>query len=99
MALRDSWIEKRLSGEWQVAGGEQSGTTPSTHGNGTQASNGRNMSQMHFARQGAITEEMHYVAKREKLEQELVRSEVARGRMIIHVNGHQRNIESMAISI
>src|SRR5437588_489538 len=99
MALRDSWIEKRLSGEWQVAGGEQSGTTPSTHGNGTQASNGRNMSQMHFARQGAMTEGMHYVAKREKLEPELVRSEVARGRMIIPANVHHGNLEPMAIGI
>src|SRR5438270_321343 len=99
MALRSNWIEKRLSGEWRVAGGGQSGTTPSTHGNGTQASNGRNMSQMHFARQGAITEEMHYVAKREKLEPELVRSEVARGRMIIPANIHHGNLEPMAIGI
>src|SRR5205085_8765109 len=33
----------------------------------------RNVSQMHFARQGVITEEMQYVAKREKLEPEFVR--------------------------
>jgi len=32
----------------------------------------RNMSQMHLARQGVVTEEMQYVAKREKLEPELV---------------------------
>src|ERR1700740_2236615 len=59
----------------------------------------RNVSQMHFARQGVITEEMHYVAKREKLEPELVRSEVARGRMIIPANAHHRNLEPMAIGI
>ena len=35
----------------------------------------RNVSQMHYARQGVITEEMEYVAQREKLAPELVRSE------------------------
>ncbi|MBN9617615.1 MAG: phosphomethylpyrimidine synthase ThiC, partial [Acidobacteriales bacterium] len=42
-----------------------------------------NMSQMHFARKGLITEEMAYVAQREKIAAELVRSEVAKGTMII----------------
>lgn len=32
--------------------------------------------QMHYARQGVITEEMAYVAAREKLDPEFVRSEV-----------------------
>ena len=36
-----------------------------------------NMSQMHFAAQGVLTEEMGYVAEREKLSPELVRDEVA----------------------
>src|SRR5882672_3441097 len=64
------------------------------------ATNGnRNVSQMHFARQGVITEEMEYVAKREKLEPELIRSEVARGRMIIPANVNHRNLEPMAIGI
>jgi len=40
-------------------------------------------SQMYYARQGVITEEMQYVAQREKLTPELVRDEVARGRAII----------------
>ncbi len=35
------------------------------------ANGNRNMSQMHLARLGVITEEMEYVAKREKLEPEL----------------------------
>src|SRR5712672_1291594 len=58
-----------------------------------------NMSQMHFARQGIITEEMEYIAKREHLEPELIRSEVARGRCIIPANIHHRNLEPMAIGI
>src|SRR6266849_3848281 len=63
------------------------------------ANGNRNMSQMNFARQGVITEEMRYVAKREKLEPELIRSEVARGRCIIPANIHHRNLEPMAIGI
>src|SRR6266481_7391778 len=59
----------------------------------------RNVSQMHFAQQGVITEEMEYIAKREKLEPELIRSEVARGRMIIPANVNHRNLEPMAIGI
>src|SRR5262250_2294262 len=63
-------------------------------------SNGnRNMSQMHLARLGVITEEMEYVAKREKLDPETVRSEVARGRAIIPANIHHRNLEPMGIGI
>src|SRR2546425_11844128 len=63
------------------------------------ANGNRNMSQMNFARQGLITEEMQYVAKREKLEPELIRSEVARGRCIIPANIHHRNLEPMGIGI
>jgi len=55
--------------------------------------------QMYYARQGIITEEMNYVAELEKLEPELVRSEVARGRMIIPANVNHETLEPMAIGI
>ncbi len=58
-----------------------------------------NVTQMHFARQGVITEEMEYVARRENLPAELIRSEVARGRMIIPANIHHPNLEPMCIGI
>jgi phosphomethylpyrimidine synthase len=58
-----------------------------------------NQSQMHFARKGIVTEEMEYVARREKLEPEHVRSEVARGRMVIPANVRHENLEPMAIGI
>lgn len=58
-----------------------------------------NKSQMHYARQGVITPEMTYVAKRENLTPEFVRSEVARGRMVIPANINHRNLEPMAIGI
>ena len=55
--------------------------------------------QMHYARQGVVTEEMDYVAKRERLPAETVRSEVARGRMIIPANIGHVNLEPMCIGV
>jgi phosphomethylpyrimidine synthase len=55
--------------------------------------------QLRYARSGVTTEEMDYVARRERISPELVRSEVARGRMIIPANIHHRNLEPMAIGI
>jgi phosphomethylpyrimidine synthase len=55
--------------------------------------------QMHYARKGVVTEEMRYIAKRERLEPELIRSEVARGRMIIPANIHHTNLEPMCIGV
>jgi phosphomethylpyrimidine synthase len=55
--------------------------------------------QMHYARRGIITGEMEYVAKREKLTPELVRDEVARGRMIIPANINHVNLEPMCIGV
>src|SRR5690348_3683213 len=59
----------------------------------------QNFSQMHFARHGVITEEMEYVARRERLTPELVRDEVARGRMIIPANINHPELEPMAIGV
>ena len=58
-----------------------------------------NFSQMHYARKGVVTEEMGYVAHREKLTPELVRDEVARGRMIIPANINHPELEPMAIGV
>ena len=55
--------------------------------------------QMHYARQGTITEEMAYVARRESLSPALVRDEVARGRMIIPANINHLSLEPMAIGV
>ncbi|OFV83964.1 MAG: phosphomethylpyrimidine synthase, partial [Acidobacteria bacterium RIFCSPHIGHO2_02_FULL_67_57] len=52
---------------------------------------------MHYARQGVITEEMEYVARREKVDAEFVRAEVARGRAIIPANLHHTSLEPMII--
>ena len=58
-----------------------------------------NFSQMHYARQGVITEEMAYIAHREKIAAELVRDEVARGRMIIPANINHPELEPMCIGV
>jgi len=55
--------------------------------------------QMYYAKQGIITEEMEYVAKIEELSPELVRSEIARGRLIIPANINHTSLEPMAIGI
>jgi len=54
---------------------------------------------MHYARQGTITKEMAYVARRESLSPEAVRDEVARGRMVIPANIRHTNLEPMCIGI
>ncbi len=58
---------------------------------------GGNMSQMHWARRGEITEEMEFVAIREGVEPEFVRAEVARGRAIIPANVNHPELEPMII--
>ncbi|MGI9099448.1 MAG: phosphomethylpyrimidine synthase ThiC [Solirubrobacteraceae bacterium] len=55
--------------------------------------------QMHLARSGAVSPEMRRVAERESLDEELVRAEVARGRMIIPANVHHRALDPMAIGL
>ncbi len=55
--------------------------------------------QMYYAKQGIITPDMKAVAKVENIDEELVRSEVARGRMIIPANVNHRNLKPMAIGI
>jgi len=59
------------------------------------------MTQLEAARQGLITDEMRYVAKREDLDAELIRSEVARGRMVIPANTVHltKRLEPMAIGV
>src|SRR5580658_2160138 len=62
-------------------------------------SNDRIRTQIYYARQGHVTEEMEYVAKRERLPAETVRDEGARGRMIIPANINHTNLEPMCIGV
>ncbi|MEO5925468.1 MAG: phosphomethylpyrimidine synthase ThiC [Bryobacteraceae bacterium] len=64
-----------------------------------QRANDKIRTQIHYARQGRVTEEMEYVAKRENLTAELIRDEIARGRMIIPANINHHNLEPMCIGV
>ena len=58
---------------------------------------GRTVTQMRYARDGIITQEMQFVAMRENCDVELVRSEVAAGRAIIPDNVNHPESEPMII--
>src|SRR5438309_11479308 len=59
------------------------------------------MTQLEAARQGTVTPEMKFVADREGLDVELIRAEVARGRMVIPANvvHLQKKLEPMCIGV
>ncbi len=56
-----------------------------------------NLSQMHYARSGVITEEMTYVAAREGCEPEFVLNELAAGRAVLPGNINHTELEPMII--
>ncbi|SDS10530.1 hydroxymethylpyrimidine synthase [Paenibacillaceae bacterium GAS479] len=58
---------------------------------------GQNVTQLHYARKGIITPEMEFIAIREGMEPQFVRSEVAAGRAIIPANINHPEIEPMII--
>ena len=58
---------------------------------------GEAVTQLCHARKGVVTEEMRYVADRERMEPEAIRDEVARGRMIIPANVNHASLEPMCI--
>ena len=55
------------------------------------------VSQMHYARRGEVTPEMEFVALREGMELDFVRSEIARGRAILPANINHPELEPMII--
>ncbi len=57
------------------------------------------VTQLHYARKGQITPEMDYVASIEKVDPEFIRSEIARGRMIIPANIRHPELVPMGIGI
>ena len=55
--------------------------------------------QMYYAKKGIITDDMRHVAQIENLSAELVRSEIARGRLIIPANVNHKHLVPMSIGI
>ncbi|HCU10776.1 MAG TPA: phosphomethylpyrimidine synthase ThiC, partial [Gemmatimonadetes bacterium] len=76
------------------------GSLATPHGaNGSVTPRAAAVTQMHYARRGEITDAMRFVAEREELSPELVRDEIAIGRLIIPANIHHLAgaLEPMAI--
>lgn len=76
---------------------EQTTVFPGMHRRPLRAKPGANVTQMHYARRGIITSEMEYIAIRENVTSEFVRSEVASGRAIIPSNINHPESEPMII--
>jgi len=61
------------------------------------AAAGRNVTQLHYARKSIVTPEMEFIAIREGMSPEFVRTEVAEGRAVIPANVNHPEIEPMII--
>jgi len=70
---------------------------PRVRENWVRGRSGPVVTQMHYARRGEVTEEMEFVALREGMDPEFVRSEVARGRAIIPANVRHTELEPTII--
>ena len=86
-ALRRKWILER--GDVDTV--QRAGVTT------LRAKPGATVTQLAYARSGAVTPEMEFIAIREGLSVELVRDEVARGRAIIPANVNHPESEPMII--
>jgi len=86
-ALRRDWIVAR--GDVETAASGRTGVH--------RGQSGRSVTQLHYARRGEVTPEMDFIAIREGLPAEFVRSEVARGRAIIPANINHPELEPMII--
>jgi phosphomethylpyrimidine synthase len=89
-ALRRQWILER--GDVEPAAARGAGARSAVRGR-----SGAAPTQLHYARRGVVTPEMEFIALREGLDAEFVRSEVARGRAIIPANVNHPELEPMII--
>jgi len=99
--IREDWVRERGDSRalraWEPPGGAPAGLeVPSSLRHAVRRGGGV-LTQMHYARKGEITPEMEFVALREGMDPELVRSEVARGRAIIPANINHLELEPMII--
>ena len=96
-ALREDWIRGREDVE-VVAERSIAPSELIPQGLRRRTLRGRdNVTQLHYARRGEITPEMEFIALREGMEPEFVRSEVAAGRAIIPANINHPESEPMII--
>ncbi|WP_332694934.1 phosphomethylpyrimidine synthase ThiC [Halalkalibacter lacteus] len=111
-ALRSAWIKERGDVEEYEGRDIKPEDNGYVNGNDTRANDnvfpglkrkplrakqGKNVTQLHYAKKGIITPEMEFIAIRENLDPEFVRDEVARGRAIIPNNINHPESEPMII--
>jgi phosphomethylpyrimidine synthase len=95
--LRRNWIVERGDVE-EVKPSAAAGARPLPFvRRPLRAKEGKVVTQMHYAKRGIITPEMEFVAIRERIDQEIVRQEVAAGRAIIPANINHPESEPMII--
>lgn len=111
-ALRSTWIQERGDVE-EYGGrtikpednGFRRADDPRIHENvfpelvrkPLRAKKGGNVTQLHYARKGIITPEMEFVAIRENMDPDFIRSEIAAGRAIMPSNINHPEAEPMII--
>jgi phosphomethylpyrimidine synthase len=96
--VRDAWIRGRDVGPSPSSSDRPwSDLVPAPLRNRPLRSTGGPVTQLHYARRGEVTPEMEFVAIREGMDPELVRSEVARGRAIIPANINHPELEPVII--
>ena len=94
--LRREWIDRR--GPYETSSPRRSSAPHLALTRPRLALRGRgNVTQMHYARKGIVTPEMEFVAIREGMSPDFVRSEVAVGRAIIPANVNHPESEPMTI--
>ncbi len=94
--VRHAWILERDVHE--VPGRDQTLGLPMPNGLRRKVLRGNGaVTQLAYARRGEVTPEMEFVALREGMDPEFVRSEVARGRAIIPANVNHPELEPMVI--
>jgi phosphomethylpyrimidine synthase len=100
--LREAWLRERDIGlgpsRAERAHGDNPLASPRPRVPASPPLRGRSpITQLHYARAGQITPEMEFIAIREGMPAEYVRSEVARGRAIIPANINHPELEPMII--
>ncbi len=57
------------------------------------------VTQMYHARRGVVTEAMRSIGEKERVDPDLIRAEVARGRLVIPANVHHRGLVPMGVGL
>ncbi len=102
-SVRREWVLERAGVEqydgYPVAarGKSTAQPFPGLKRNPLRAKKGQAVTQLYYARQGIVTQEMEYIGIRESMDPEFVRQEVAQGRAIIPANINHPEAEPMII--